>query len=86
MIIKKELLKRDVAGETILIPLGKTVYDSHGLFALNELGSFLWDRLPTAQSEEELVSAVLAEYEADEETVRGDIGEFLDKLREMDII
>ena len=86
MIIKKELLKRDVAGETILIPLGKTVYDSHGLFALNELGSFLWDLLPTAQSEEELVSAVLAEYEADEKTVRGDIGEFLDKLREMDII
>ena len=86
MIIKKELLKRDVAGETILIPLGKTVYDSHGLFALNELGSFLWDLLPAAQSEEELVSAVLAEYEADEKTVRGDIGEFLDKLREMDII
>lgn len=86
MTIKKDLIKRQIAGETVLVPFGKTVYDSNGLFILNELGGFLWDMLPAAQSEEELVSAVLAEYEADEETVRGDIGEFLDKLREMDII
>ena len=86
MTIKKDLIKRQIAGETVLVPFGKTVYDSNGLFILNELGGFLWDLLPAAQSEEELVSAVLAEYEADEETVRGDIGEFLDKLREMDII
>lgn len=86
MTIKKDLIKRQIAGETVLVPCGKTIYDSNGLFILNELGGFLWDLLPTAQSEEELVSAVLAEYDADEETVRGDIGEFLDKLREMDII
>lgn len=86
MTIKKDLIKRQIAGETVLVPCGKTIYDSNGLFILNELGGFLWDLLPAAQSEEELVSAVLAEYDADEETVRGDIGEFLDKLREMDII
>ncbi|MBE6922160.1 MAG: PqqD family protein [Ruminococcaceae bacterium] len=86
MIIKKDLIKRDIAGETVLVPCGKTIYDSNGLFILNELGAFLWDLLPTAEGEAELVSAVLAEYEVAEETARGDIGEFLDKLREMDII
>lgn len=86
MIIKKELLKREIAGETILIPVGKTVYDSHGLFALNELGGFLWELLPGASDEEALVKAVLAEYEVTEDTARQDIGEFLDKLREMGIL
>lgn len=86
MIIKKELLKRQIAGETILIPVGKTVYDSNGLFALNELGSFLWDRLPSVRDEEELLSAVLEEYEVNEETARQDLQEFLDKLRMMGII
>ena len=52
MKIKKELVKRDIAGDTILVPVGKTVYDSNGLFILNELGSFLWDRLEEAQSED----------------------------------
>ena len=34
MKIKKELLKRQVGGESFLVPLGKTVYDSNGLFVL----------------------------------------------------
>ena len=86
MIIKKELIKRQIALETILVPVGKSVYDSHGLFALNELGSFLWDLLPEAEDAEALVAAVLAEYDVAEEEARRDIGEFLDKLKEMDIL
>lgn len=86
MIIKKELIKREIAGDTILVPVGKTVYDSNGLFVLNELGAFIWDILPRVQSEEEICKAVLAEYEASAEEVSGDVAEFLDKLRELNII
>ena len=86
MIIKKELLKREIAGETILIPVNKTVYDSHGLFALNEMAGFLWDRLPEAENEDALVAAVLQEYEAAESDVRRDVAEFLSKLKEMGIL
>ena len=86
MKIKKELGKRDIAGDTILVPVGKTVYDSNGLFILNELGSFLWDRLETAENEEELLTAVLDEYEVTKETAKKDLRTFLDKLREMGIL
>ncbi len=86
MKIKKELIKRVIASESVLVPCGKTVYDSNGLFVLNELGSFLWDLLPQAQSQEELVQAVLAEYEVEEAVARQDIGEFLQKLQSMNII
>ena len=86
MKIKKELVKRDIAGDTILVPVGKTVYDSNGLFILNELGSFLWDRLEKAEDEDELLHAVLDEYEVTEETARKDLRTFLDKLREMGIL
>ena len=86
MIIKKELVKRDIAGDTILVPVGKTVYDATGLFVLNELGAFLWDRIPAAADEDALVAAVLAEYEVDEATARVDTAAFLHKLREMEIL
>lgn len=86
MKIKKELVKRDIAGDTILVPVGKTVYDSNGLFILNELGGFLWDRLETANSEEELLEAILDEYEVTEETAKKDLRVFLDKLRELGIL
>ena len=86
MIIKKELIKRDIAGDTILVPVGKTVYDSNGLFVLNELGAFIWDILPQAENEEAIVAAVLKEYDVATEVAAADIREFLDKLRTMDII
>jgi hypothetical protein len=86
MTIKKELIKRDIAGDTVLVPVGKTVYDSNGLFILNEMGSFLWDLLPEAEDEVFLVEAVMREYEAEEAEVRRDIAEFLEKLRQMNII
>ena len=86
MIIKKELIKREIAGDTILVPVGKTVYDSNGLFMLNELGAFIWDLLPGAADEAEICAAVLREYDVSAETAAKDIGEFLQKLRSMDVI
>ena len=86
MKIKKELIKREIAGETILVPVGKTVFDSNGLFALNEVGGFLWDLLPQAKTEEALLEAVLAEYDVSAQEAAKDIAEFLNKLRQMEII
>ena len=86
MIIKKELIKRDIAGEVFLVPLGKSMYDSNGLFILTELGAFIWDLLPNAESEDDIVAAVLAEYEVDEATARADIQTFLKKLQDLEIL
>ena len=86
MTIKKELIKREIAGDTILVPVGKTVYDSNGLFVLNELGAFIWDLLPNVDSEGEICEAVLAEYEVTPEEAERDVAEFMAKLRELNII
>lgn len=86
MKIKKELIKREIAGDTILVPVGKTVLDSNGLFMLNELGAFIWERLPGADTEEDICKAVLAEYDVSEETAKQDVAEFLKKLRSMEIL
>ena len=86
MKIRKELIRREIAGDVILVPVGGTVLENNGLFALNELGAFLWDRLESAEDEAALVQAVLAEYEVDEEPARTDVAAFLQKLRDMEIL
>ena len=68
MIIKKELIKRQVAGDTILVPVGQSVYSSNGLFILNEVGAFIWDLLPEAETSEQLCRAVLDAYDIDEKS------------------
>lgn len=86
MIIKKELIKREIAGDTILVPVGKTVYDANGLFVMNELGAFIWDLLPNVETEEQICEAILAEYEVTALDAAADVAEFLSKLRELDVI
>lgn len=86
MKIKKELITREIAGETFLIPCGKTVYDANGMFILTEVGAFIWKLLPEVEGEDKILQAVLAEYDIDENTARTDIEEFLSKLEKMGII
>lgn len=86
MKIKKELIKREIAGDTILVPVGKTVYDSNGLFVLNELGAFIWERLPNMETEAEICEAILAEYDVSKEEAARDVAEFMSKLRELKIL
>ena len=86
MKIKKQLIKREIAGDTILVPVGKTVYDSNGLFVLNELAAFIWDILPEVSDGEQIVERILADYEVTREVAEADTEQFLRKLREMAII
>lgn len=86
MKIRRELLKREVGGEAFLVPLGKTVYESNGLFALTELGSFIWDLLPEAESEQEILTQILEAYEVEESIAKSDLEAFLNKLRKMEIL
>lgn len=86
MIIKKELIKREIAGDVILVPVGKSVIENNGLYVLNELASFIWDILPQCENEEEIVTKILDTYEVEETVARKDCNLFLNKLKEMDII
>ena len=86
MNIKKRLLKRQIAGDAFLVPVGKEVYDSNGLFFLNEVGEFIWDRLAVANDSEDILKALLEEYDVEESLARKDVETFLQKLRDMDII
>ena len=86
MIIKKKLIKREIAGSIIMVPVGKTVYDSNGLFVLNELGAFIWEILPNMETEDEICEAILAEYDVSPEEAARDVKEFLQRLRTLGIL
>lgn len=86
MKIRYEFVARSIAGEHFLVPLGEAARKYSGLFALNELGAFLWERIPGAESEEQLVDLVLEEYQVDRDTAMADTHDFLHSLRDMGIL
>ena len=80
MKVDKEFILREIAGEYVIIPTGKTVLSFNGLISVNEVGAFLWNMLQKDVTVDELVTGVLEEYDVDEEVAKEDIRDFLDKL------
>ena len=55
MKVEKDFILREIAGEYIIIPTGKTVLEFNGLITVNEIGVFLWKMLQEEVTLNELV-------------------------------
>ena len=84
--VNGELILREIAGENILIPVGATALRIQGMISLTESGVLLWNRLQTECTEEDLVDAVLEEYDVDRETAEADVQAFLNQLRALELL
>lgn len=71
---------RNIAGECILVPTGKTTLAFNGMITLSETAAFIWENLEKAESAEALATMMLSEFSVDKETVLADIQEFADQL------
>ncbi|MCF8461950.1 MAG: PqqD family protein [Flavobacteriales bacterium] len=77
---KPQMAAKVVGGETVLVPLQSNVADLSEMFTLNEVGSFIWEKLDENESVEGLVEAVVSEFEIDNETANTDVTSFLTEL------
>ena len=86
MKLKMQFILRDIVGESVLVPINESTSNFNGLITVNELGKFIWENLESSKDEEELLHKILEEYEVEEKEAKEDLDEFLDKLRQVDII
>lgn len=77
MKISKEFVLRELMGEYIVVPVGKTPLSFNGLITLNEVGSFLWEKLQKDITFEQLVTSLTDTYEVDLATATKDVEDFL---------
>ena len=82
MKIKEGYIVRLVAGSYVVVSTGEKTVDFNGIMTLNETGNFLWEKLLVDTTKEELVEAMLKEYDVDAATATADIEAFLKKLEE----
>lgn len=78
--IKNGFMLRQVAGNYIVIGVGAEAVDFNGMVTINETGAFLWKILENGADKEDLLSALMDEYDVDEASAKKDITEFLQKL------
>ncbi len=80
MKIKDGFILREIAGNFIVIAIGNAVKDFNGVITLNETGAFLWKQLEKGATKEQLLEALLNEYEVDNQVAEQHIDKFIEKL------
>ncbi len=77
---------REVAGYYVVVPVGEGALDFNGVINLNESGAFLWKTMEKDVTEADMVSALLGEYEVDEERAKADVAAFIAKMKGANLI
>ena len=84
---KKGFLRRNVVDANVVLPVGDRLADFGGMLTLSEVASFLWDMLASRDcTKEEMLAAVLSEYDVDEATASADLEVFLQQMRDVGVL
>lgn len=86
MKIKEGFVLRNVVDEFIVMPTGDNISRFEGAVVLNEVSAFVFRCLEHALSRDDLLSALLNEYDVDEQTARSDLDALLAQFESMGIL
>ena len=74
------MVGRFVAGEFVIVPLRDQAADIDGIYNLNAVAAFIWERLDGLTSGEAVVRAMVERFEVGREQATADYQRFLGQL------
>lgn len=86
MKLKYDFVTNNVAGNTVAVAVGKGLNEFGGFIKLNETGAFIFELLKKETTKEEIVKALLEEYDVTEEAAQKSAEEFLEYLSSNGVI
>lgn len=86
MRIREGYILRQVMDIYAVIGVGSAAYVPNRIMSVNETGAFLWRMLENGAEKQELIDALLQEYETDLQTAERDVEIFLNELREKKLV
>ncbi len=81
-----DFILREVAGKTVLVPVGSAAVAFPGMVDLNSTGCYIWQLLEQDRSVDQLLAALTDKYAVDDTTARTDIDRFVARLRSVNAI
>lgn len=86
MKLKKGFITHNLMDEQIMVAAGPAAKQFHGIVRSNETAAFIVSCLKKDTTEEDIVNAILGEYDADRTTVQRDVHAILEKLKSIGAI
>ena len=86
MKIREGFILRQVMDIYVVIGVGSAAYMPNRIMSVNETGAFLWRMLENGAEKQEMINALLQEYETDPQTAEKDVEAFLNELRDKKLV
>lgn len=86
MRVNTQFIERKIADEHLLIPVGEAAMSVKGLISMSESGAMLYAKLKEGSARQELIDALMAEYEVDMAVAAEDTDKFLEQMRQLNIL
>ncbi len=83
---RDEVVSREIAGETILVPIRGKLVDMQRIFSVNPVGAHVWQQLDGRRSLAEIRDSVLDTFDVEKGQADVDIQEFVAELTEAELI
>ena len=77
-----DIVPRNIAGETILVPVRGELARLDRIFALNSLGEHIWQALDGSQTIADISADIAKVFDVDEDTANRDLIEFIADLED----
>jgi hypothetical protein len=71
---------RRIVDEAVLVPIHQQVADMDCIYTMNPVGAFVWEQLDGPATQDDLLAAMLDEYDADPEIIAADLDTFLGEM------
>ena len=81
-----EFVARVIAGETVLVPIHRQISDLESIYTLNEVATFIWERLAEPSTAAEIALALEDAFTGDPAEMHTDLGTFLAELLDLGAI
>src|ERR1700730_11580873 len=76
-------VSREIAGETLVVPICAGIGDMEAVYSFNGLGGQLWGLLKESHAEDELIAWVARNYDVGRDIAAADVQNFLADLKEV---
>ncbi len=81
-----DFIFRRIVNEVVLVPVRQNVADMDCIYTLNPLGAFIWERLETPATVDDLQAVVMAEYDVGPDVAAADVVGFFGELEAADAV
>jgi hypothetical protein len=83
---KGTVITRQIAGETLLVPVRGKIAELERLYVLEGPGEFIWAQLDGIRTMEAVRDEVVRRFEVTPQEAEKDLLEFLSELKAMDLV